>query len=501
VEPAVTAVAAAGPRDRTGAPGRGRRVAVLGGGITGLAAAHRASELGADVVLLEASERLGGVIETERHDGWLLELGPDSFVTDKPQAAALSRRMGLGDDLLPTNDRFRRTLVVHDGRLEPLPEAFQLLAPARLLPFLRTPILSLGGKLAALRDLVAPRGGPPPGGDESLASFVRRRLGSEVLDRIAQPMVGGIYTADPERLSLAATMPRFIELERRHRSLILGLRRGATEAPAGTSGARFGLFVTLREGLASLVDALARSLPPGSIRTGARVSSLRRSGAGWRVEVEGGAAEDADAVVVGLPAPRAAAVLRGESPSLAEELAAIEYASSTIVLLGWRREDVPHALDAFGVVVPEIERRRIIAASFSSVKYDGRAPGGHVLVRIFLGGAMHPEVASADDASMLAAARDEMRELLGVTARPVLERVGRWPESMPQYHVGHQARVARIRLLERGLPGVALAGNAYEGVGLSDCVRSAEAAVESVLAGDRGDRCATPAGLAEAVTA
>ncbi|MFM7735762.1 MAG: protoporphyrinogen oxidase [Alphaproteobacteria bacterium] len=471
-----------GLRAPNGLADRPKRVAVLGGGITGLAAAHRAHELGAEVVLLEASERLGGVIATEHQDGWVLELGPDSFVTDKPQAAELSRRMGLGDALLPTNDRFRRTLVVHDGRLEALPGAFQLLAPARLLPFLATPILSPLGKLAALRDLVAPRGGPPPGGDESLASFVRRRLGSEVLDRIAQPMVGGIYTADPERLSLAATMPRFIELERRHRSLILGLMRNAAATPSGTSGARFGLFVTLRDGLESLVDALARSLPKGAVRTGARVVSVRRSGGRWTIEVEGGAPETADAIVVALPAPRAAVVLREESDALAGELAGIPYASSAIVLLGWRRADVPHPLDAFGLVVPEVERRRIIAASFSSVKYDGRAPDDHVLVRVFLGGAMHPEAVAADDASMLAAARAELKDLLGITAEPVLARVGRWPESMPQYHVGHQGRVARIRALERGLPGLALAGNAYDGVGLSDCVRSAEAAVAAVLA-------------------
>lgn len=485
-----------GPAEAGTAPRK--RVAVLGGGITGLAAAHRARELGADVVLLEASERVGGVIATERRDGWVLELGPDSFVTDKPQAAELSRRMGLARDLLPTNDRFRRTLVVHDGRLEALPEAFQLLAPARLLPFLRTPILSLGGKLAALRDLVAPRGGPPPGGDESLASFVRRRLGGEVLDRIAQPMVGGIYTADPERLSLAATMPRFIELERRHRSLILGLMRGAKETPAGTSGARFGLFVTLREGLESLVDALARSLPPGSIRTEAKVAAVRRDDGRWQVEVAGGAPETVDAVVVGLPAPHAAGVLRGESPALADELAGIPYASSAIVLLGWRRADVPRPLDAFGVVVPEVERRRIIAASFSSVKYDGRAPEGHVLVRVFLGGAMHPEAVAWDDATMIATARAELRDLLGIEAEPVLSRVGRWPESMPQYHVGHQVRVARIRRLEADLPGLALAGNAYEGVGLSDCVRSAESAVAAVLADPAAKRSPASAATGEA---
>src|SRR5581483_11764716 len=418
----------------------------------------------------------------------------DSFVVDKPEAVRLAGDLGLAGDLVSTNARFRRTLVVRDGELVPLPEAFQLMAPGRILPFLASPILSWRGKLRVMADLVVPRGAPPPDGDESLASFVRRRLGQEALERIAQPMVGGIYTADPETLSLASTMPRFLDLERRHRSLILGLMREARRAQAsgsgagsGTSGARFGLFASLQRGIGSLVEALVDRLPPGSVRTGARAVSIARTGASggeapWRVELADGATLAADAVVVALPAPRAAELLRAADPPLADELAGIACASAAIVNLAYRRADVPRPLEAFGVVVPDVERRQIVACSFSSVKFAGRAPEDRILLRAFVGGALRPEPFALDDAALVASVRDELRSLLGIAAEPLLTRLHRWPESMPQYRVGHARRVARIRERVARLPGIALAGSAYEGVGLSDCVRSGERAAATVLA-------------------
>jgi oxygen-dependent protoporphyrinogen oxidase len=498
--------ATAGPHAAPRGASRSRpRVVVVGGGISGLAAAHRLVERAGDAVepmLLEAADRLGGVIATERRDGFLIEGGPDSFVLEKPQAADLARRLGLGGELIPTNERFRRTLVVRDGRLVPLPEAFQLLAPARLLPFVRSPILSWPGKLRALADLVLPRGGPPPGGDESLASFVRRRLGDEVLERIAQPMVGGIYTADPETLSLASTMPRFLELERRHRSLILGLMRqaGTARPDAGTSGARFGLFATLRGGLGSLVEALVARLPAGSVRTGTRAVRVladravgagtglpgtgggREGGARFAIETSSGESIAADAVVIALPAPHAGAALREIDPALADEIAGIACSSAAVVNFAFRRADVPRGLDAFGVVVPEVERRAIVACSFSSVKYEGRAPADAVIVRAFVGGVLHPERYAQDDPRLVASARAELRSLLGIEAEPRFTRLHRWPESMPQYAVGHAARAARIRDRAARVAGLAIAGSAYDGVGLADCVRSGEAAAEAVLA-------------------
>jgi protoporphyrinogen/coproporphyrinogen III oxidase len=474
----------AGPRTR--APGERPRLAVIGGGITGLAAAHRVVERARDrveIALFEASDRLGGVIDTERTGDRLVEGGPDSFIVDKPWALDLCLRLGLEARLLPTNERSRRTLVVHAGRLAELPEAFQLMAPGRIGPFLRTPLLSWRGKLEALKDLVLPRGGPQAGGDESLASFVRRRLGREVLERIAQPLVGGIYTGDPEVLSLAATMPRFLEMERSSRSVILALMRQGRAVPAtGTSGARFGLFLALRGGIGELVDALAARLPEGSRQTRAPVTAVEPRGErGFVLRFASGAEESFDAVVVALPAPRAASVLAPLDAELASGLRAIEYASSAIVSVVYRRSDLAEPIDAFGVVVPHAERRRVIAASFSSIKFPGRAPDGELLVRAFVGGALQPELFRLDDEAMSHAVRDELRDLLRVRSEPLAMRIRRHPESMPQYRVGHLDRVAGLFARAARHPGLALAGNAYHGVGLPDCIRSGEAAADALL--------------------
>lgn len=477
----------------TDARRRRARLVVVGGGITGLAAANRAVERGgvdADVLLLEAGERLGGVISTERRGPFLLEGGPDSFISEKPEAIELCRRIGLEDQLLPTNDANRRTLIVRGGRLIPLPDGFQLLGPTRILPFLRSPVLSWRGKLAAAKDLLLPRGGPPPDGDESLASFVRRRLGTEVLERLAQPLVGGIYTADAETLSLATTMPRFLQLERTHRSVILGLRaqarRAGTAAAAGTSGARFGLFVTLRDGMATLVSALAARLPEGTVRLDAAVRSIAPGrqaahGSAWVVTLASGEEIAADAVVVASPAPVAGRLLQEADAALGGLLQQIRCASSAVVTLAFRRDQVPDPPRAFGFVVPGSEHRRVIAGSFTDVKYAGRAPADTVLLRLFVGGALQPEQFALDDEALVRGACDELGALLGIAAEPVLTWVQRWPESMPQYLVGHARRVAEAGRRAAALPGLALAGNAYHGVGLADCVRSGEAAADALV--------------------
>lgn len=468
---------------------RRRRLIVIGGGITGLAAANRAVErcgAGVEVLLLEGSARLGGVIATERRGEFLLEGGPDSFISEKPEAITLCRRIGLEDQLLPTNDANRRTLIVSGGKLIGLPDGFQLLGPTRILPFLRSPVLSWRGKLAAAKDLLLPRGGPPPGGDESLASFVRRRLGDEVLERLAQPLVGGIYTADAETLSLASTMPRFLELERTHRSVILGLRmqaqRAGAAAASGTSGARFGLFVTLRDGMATLVQALAARLPEGTIRLAARARAMVPAGpeGGWLVTLASGERIEGDAVIVALPAPAAGRLLHEADGALGALLEDVQYASSAVITLAFRRDQVPHPPRAFGFVVPGPENRRVIAGSFTDVKYSGRAPADTVLLRLFAGGALKPEQFALDDEALVRAARDELRELLGIGAEPVLSWVQRWPESMPQYKVGHAGRIAEAERRAAALRGLALAGNAYHGVGLADCVRSGEAAADAM---------------------
>ena len=463
------------------------KLAVVGGGIAGLAAAHRAVELarerGVDLelTLLEARDRLGGTIETERVDGFLVEAGPDSFISEKPWALALCRRLGVEDRLVRTDDRYRRTFVWHRGRLHPLPDGFQLLAPTQMAPFLTSSLFSWPGKLRMALDLVLPRG--MSGGDETLGAFVRRRLGREALERVAQPLVAGIYTADPDELSLGATMPRFLELERRERSVILALWRASRRAPmAGTSGARWSLFVTFAGGMSELTDALARRLPAGTVRLKQRASALDRHHGRWRIALADGETLETDRVVVATESHVAARLLRYVDPQLAALLGEITYASAATVSLGYRRADVPHALDGFGFVVPHTEGRALLAGTFSSVKYPGRAPEGFVLLRAFLGGALGGDVLREDDDEEIAArARGELADALGVVAEPVLTRVHRHPASMPQYRLGHLDRIETIEHALAGLPGLALAGSAYRGVGIADCVRSGETAAEALL--------------------
>jgi oxygen-dependent protoporphyrinogen oxidase len=463
------------------------KLVVIGGGIAGLAAAHRALEIAGerglplDVTLLEARDRLGGTIATERAGGFLLEAGPDSFLSEKPWALALCRRLDLESRLVGTDERFRRVFVWHGGRLHPLPEGFQLLAPTRLRPFVTSSLFSWRGKARMALDLLLPRGAA--GADESLGAFVRRRLGREALERVAQPLVAGIYTADPDDLSLAATMPRFLELERAQRSVILALwraRRRAPTAQTGVSGARWSLFVTLAGGMEELVEALARRLPPGAVHLKQRVTAVERREGRWHVTAEDGA-HSADRVIVAAEAHAAGRMLRYVDPPLAALLQVTTYASSATVSLGYRRDDIPHPLDGFGFVVPRVEGKRVLACTFSSVKYPGRAPEGHALLRCFLGGALDAAVLEADDGALAARARQELGAALGVTAEPVITRVTRHPAAMPQYLVGHLTTVEAIERRLQTTPGLILAGAAYRGVGIADCVRSGENAAERAL--------------------
>ena len=450
------------------------RVAVVGGGVAGLAAAHRLVERGVrEVVLLEAGDRLGGSIATERRDGFTIEAGADSFLTEKPWAVDLCERLGV--PLVGTREGERRTYVVHDGRIEPLPEGFLLLAPTDLRALAASPLFSWRGKLRMALDLVLP--GDADAADESLAHFVRRRLGREAFERVAEPLVGGIYTADAERLSLAATMPRFRELERKHGSVIRGLR--AEQGASRAEGARYSLFAAPADGMGALVEGLARRLPEGVVRLRAPVGALARDGGTWRVS-SGGETLAADALVLAAPAWTAGPLLEPVDAVLGRLLGEIEYASSATVTLAYRRADVPGAR-GFGFVVPAVEHRALIACTYASRKFPGRAPEGHELVRAFVGGALRPDLLARDDAALVEVVRGELRALAGVTAAPELVRVHRHRLAMPQYVVGHLERVAAIEARAAALPALSLAGAAYRGVGVPDCVRSGAAAADQVL--------------------
>ena len=460
-----------------------KRVIIIGGGIAGLAAAHRVSELAEEnslalqVTLLEASNRLGGAIATEHVGDFLVEAGPDSFITEKPWALRLCERIGLFSRLVSTQSAYQKISIVHGGKLVELPQGFLLLAPTRVWPFIQSPLFSWPGKLRMALELLQPRGETE---DESLGAFVRRRFGSEALERVAQPLVGGIYAADPDKLSLTATMPRFKEMERQKRSVIYALwsaqRERAKNRQAG-SGARWSLFVTLSGGMQELVDAIAQRLCEGVVRLNAPATDLNRNADNtWRVTVGGKEIIQADAVILAAPAYHAGQLLESIAANATADLKNISYASTATVSLAYRTEDFPHAPDSFGFVVPAVEKRKIMACTFSSLKYPGRAPQGHILLRAFVGGSLQPELFNDDDRTMEKNVREELSTLLGVTAQPRLARVWRHPNSMPQYHVGHEARVKRIETALQQFPSLTLAGSAYHGVGISDCVRTGEEA-------------------------
>ncbi|MCH7812947.1 MAG: protoporphyrinogen oxidase [Planctomycetes bacterium] len=465
------------------------RIVVIGGGVSGLAAAHRLVEQdgptgqSVEVIVLESTGAPGGSISTTRRDGFLLEGGPDAFITQKPWALQLCERLGIIDSLIQTNEHHRRTFVVRRGRLHAMPEGFMMLAPSRLWPFAFSRLFSLRGKLRMGLDLVLPRG--RVNGDESLASFVRRRLGREALERAAQPLVSGIYTADPEKLSVLATMPRFLEMEAKHRSLILAMRRaGRDQAKRGEAGARYSLFVSFADGMDTFVKAIVDRLPTGALRLNQPVTALRRGTAGrtWSIETGDGQTIEADGVIMTAPAYALAKIIADLDNELANLFSQLEYASSATLNLAFRRHQIAHPLDGFGVVVPHVERRTIIAATFSQVKFAGRAPEGMALIRAFIGGALNPDVFALDDADLLRGVMAELTDLLGIDGPPLFTTLERWPASMPQYAVGHLDRVAQMNQRLDRLPALAAAGNAFGGVGIPDCVHGGEQAADAVLA-------------------
>ena len=397
-----------------------RQAVVIGGGIAGLAAAYRLSELAREhhdplaVTVVERSNRLGGPIQTEHEGGFVLECGADSFLSEKPWALALARRLGLEGELIPTGE-LRRTMVVCRGRLTEIPLGFNLLAPIDLMPLLKSSILSWRGKLRLILEPVLPR--RSGSAEESIASFVSRRMGREVLDRLAQPLAAGIYTGDPAVLSIEATLPRFAEMESHYGSVIRGLKAVQKKTAARqVSGARWSLFLSFARGMQTIVDALARELAD-AIKLNTGVQSLAPAGAKWRIGRSDGTTVDADAVICAARAGDAAALLTPTDSELANRLGQIAYTSAATVNLAYRESDFPQMPRSFGFVVPVIEGRRIIAGSFSSLKFAGRAPDGCVLMRVFIGGALQKEMMALSDDEMVAAARAEIRALCSASAQ------------------------------------------------------------------------------------
>ncbi|MCS6902373.1 MAG: protoporphyrinogen oxidase [Myxococcales bacterium] len=456
------------------------KVAIVGAGPSGLAAAFHLQELARrqarplELTIFEATERPGGAIGTDEIDGFLVERGADGFLTDKPALLDLARRLGIEDRLIRTQPTQQGASIVKEGRLFPIPEGFSMMAPTGLRAFLTSPLLSPWGKLRAMSEVLLPRGAPRR--DESVASFVRRRFGSEVLERLAQPLIGGIYGADPELLSLRATMPRFLDAERSSRSVTLALRRQATRSSQPAHGARYGLFASFDRGMQVLVDTLVHTLPPAALRLGAPVEEIipTEQGASLRV---GHQWTTVDRVILALSGKASARLLTPIDAPLARRLARIDYGSCALINLGFLQR-FPQ-LTGYGVVVPEVEGRPSLAMTFASRKWAGRASEGRELIRVFLGEQLAEE---ADDNELLRVAQNELRALLGIDATPHVVVIRRYVEAMPRYHVGHLDRIAALEERAAQHRWLALAGNALRGVGIPDAVRAGELAADRAMA-------------------
>jgi oxygen-dependent protoporphyrinogen oxidase len=485
------------------------RIAIIGGGLSGLAvAAQLHLELpDADLTLFEAGDRLGGVIYTERVGEFLVDHGADMFSTNPPAAIELCRRLGVEQRLIEPQLEGRGARIACGTELVPLPEGFVLMRATQLWPMLTTPLLSIRGKLRFLLERFMPsiggtrtrgaeKGTAEEGGDDSLppdesvADFVRRRMGQEVLERIVAPLSAGIYTADVNRLSMQATMGPIAKMERDYGSLARATaarrRSGQDSVERSSAGARYSQFRAFRGGMIELISTLADSLAAGTIQLSSPVESIdrsetSRSPAPWTFTVNG-EPHTFDEVIVAVPPAAASKLVSPHSPDAAKELAKIESASTAIVVLGARESEIERDINTFGFVVPLTEGRRILAGSFASHKFAGRAPQGHVLIRVFVGGAMQPELLRLSDEELVKLVREELSDLIGYRGTPELTRVVRWNHAMPQYHVGHRERVERIEQAMTRVDGLSLMTNALHGVGIAPVIRQAGKLAKTIAA-------------------
>ena len=469
-----------------------KRIAIIGGGISGLAAAFALEKSPRDgtpleYALYESSPRLGGVLVTEHVDDCLVEAGPDSFLTEKPWATDLCRELGLEDQLIGSNDPDRKTYILVKGELVEIPDGLMFMVPTKILPTVLSPLFSARTKIRMAEEWFHPP--RKADGDESVASMVERHYGAEMVDRLADPLLSGVYGGEASRLSVRAVLPRFAEMEAKYGSLGRAMLAARHRMPPSANGPR-PLFTSLKDGMQQLVDALVSRLTPSALQTNAPVQSVQLQNGGWLVSA-GYASDQFDAIILATPAQIAAGMIQTASPQLAFELCRIDYTSSITINLAYDRSVRSALPPGFGFLVPRSEGRRMLAATFVHNKFPHRAPLDRALLRCFIGGANSEEVLGFGDDQILGIVRDELRQIIGLTADPLFVRVHRWKSAMAQYGVGHLERLQRIENLLVGLPGLALAGNGYRGIGVPDCIRSGRDAAAKALAA---------VGLAEAAT-
>ncbi len=461
-----------------------RKVVVIGAGIAGLTAAFRLqrSSHDVDVTLFEQSARTGGLLHSTAAPVGNFELGADMFSIDPPAAIDLCRELDLEDQLVTARPVDNRAYIAAETGIEPVPAGFSLMLPGNIDAVLQSPLLTEAGKTRFLQEREIPR--KTDSQDESLEAFATRRFGREVFERLIQPLAAGIYTADPNSLSMQATMDRFLKLEQEHGSLIAAAEHQT--APSTTSGARYGLFRSIDGGIQRITDRLIEKLGPETVQLNRRVTQLQRTQAGWSIEWTGtGSSADsrsgrelADGVVIAIGAQPAARVLSSACHPLAMGLATIPAASAAIVVLQISRSQLQRDFEGYGIVIPDYLQRDAIALSFSNNKFQHGIPANRLVIRCFFGGAMRPELVQEDAESLTGKAVAEVDQWLGLTGDPDHAQIVKWIGRMPQYTMGHAQRVARIERLVADLPGLELAGNSYHGVGIPFCVASGNQAAE-----------------------
>jgi len=467
-----------------------KRIAIIGGGISGLAAAYtidekRRSGTPVEYVLYESSPRLGGVLVTDRVDGCLVEAGPDSFLTEKPWAADLCGKIGLGDQLIGSNDAERKTYIVARGKLVEMPDGLMFMVPTKIMPTILSPLFSLRTKIRMAAEWFHPP--RKASKDETVAQMVARHYGPEMVDLLADPLLSGVYGGEASQLSVRAVLPRFADMESKHgslgRAMLLSRKEARKKMAAAARLPARPLFSSLKEGMQQMVDALVARLDAKALKTSSPVLSVIRQNDGWTV-CAGYKTDHFDAVIIATPTHAAAKLLDAADAELSRDLGGIQYSSSITVTLGYDEKVRRSLPPGFGFLVPRSEGHRMLAATFVHNKFPHRAPENRALVRCFLGGARDEQILQSSESEILQILRGELQKIVGpvLAAEPLFARVYKWRSAMAQYSVGHLERLQRIESLRQKLSGLALAGNGYNGIGVPDCVRSGTEAASKILA-------------------